>query len=53
LADYGLAPGCRADLLLLPAETVAEAVAQCPRGRMVLRRGRLVAQDGKALLSVG
>ena len=49
LQDYGLMPGCFADLVLVPAETVAEAVAQRPGGRMVLRRGRLVAQDGKAL----
>ena len=46
LPDYGLVPGCFADMVLVPAETVAEAVAQRPGGRMVLRRGRLIAQDG-------
>ncbi len=51
LQEYGLAPGCFADLLLVPAETIAEAVAQRPAGRIVLRRGRLVAQDGKALFA--
>ncbi len=30
LADYGLAPGAYADLVLVEAETVAEAVAQRP-----------------------
>jgi cytosine/adenosine deaminase-related metal-dependent hydrolase len=50
LSDYGLAPGCHADLLLVPAETVAEAVAQRPAGRMVLRRGRLVEQDGQMVV---
>ena len=31
LSQYGLVPGSWADLLLVPAETVAEAVAQRPR----------------------
>ena len=48
LQQYGLTPGCFADIVLVAAETVAEAVAQRPAGRMVLRRGRLVAQDGVA-----
>ncbi|WP_158746212.1 amidohydrolase family protein [Acidisphaera sp. L21] len=52
LAEYGLAAGCWADLVLVPAEAVAEAVAQRPGNRMVLRRGRLVAQGGQALFRV-
>jgi cytosine/adenosine deaminase-related metal-dependent hydrolase len=52
LPDYGLAPGCMGDVLLVPAETLAEAVAQRPSGRMVIRRGRLVARDGEVLFPV-
>jgi hypothetical protein len=40
------------DVLLVPAETLAEAVAQRPSGRMVIRRGRLVARDGEVLFPV-
>ena len=43
LADYGLAPGCWGDVVLVAAETVAEAVAQRPGGRTVVKRGRVVA----------
>jgi cytosine/adenosine deaminase-related metal-dependent hydrolase len=43
LADYGIAPGCHADLVLVPAETLGEAVAQHPAPRTVIRRGRVVA----------
>ena len=42
LADYGLAPGCFADLVLIDAETVAEAIAQHPGGRTVVWRGLVV-----------
>lgn len=48
--DYGLEVGCAADLVLVPAETPAEAVALHPRPRLVLKRGRIVARDGVALL---
>ena len=46
LADYGLAPGCLADLVLVDAETVAEAVAAPPVRKLVMKRGRVVARDG-------
>jgi cytosine/adenosine deaminase-related metal-dependent hydrolase len=46
LADYGLAVGCHADFLLIDAETLAEAIAQHPPGRTVVRRGHIVATDG-------
>jgi cytosine/adenosine deaminase-related metal-dependent hydrolase len=49
-ADYGLEVGCAADLVVVPAQTAAEAVAMHPRPRWVLKRGRLVARDGRALL---
>jgi cytosine/adenosine deaminase-related metal-dependent hydrolase len=52
LPDYGLSVGCLADLLLIDAETVAEAVAQRPGRRTVIKRGRIVARDGVALVTV-
>jgi len=52
LADYGLAVDCAADLVLIEAETVAEAVAQHPGRRTVIRGGRVVATDGKAAFEV-
>ena len=39
LPDYGLAPGCHADLVLVNAETIAEAIAARPPARTVIRRG--------------
>jgi cytosine deaminase len=45
-ADYGLAPGCRADLVLVAAETIAEAVVAAPPRRLVVAAGRVVARDG-------
>ena len=46
IRNYGLAPGCVGDLVLVAAETVAEAVAQRPGGRTVVKHGRVVAPDG-------
>ena len=46
LADYGLERGCWADLVLVEAETLAEAVATHPIRKLVLKRGRIVARDG-------
>jgi cytosine deaminase len=43
LADYGLDPGCRGDLVLVAAETLGEAIAQHPSPRIVIRGGRVVA----------
>ena len=48
LPEYGMAPGCWADLVLVEAETVAEAVAQRPGRRTTIRRGRVTARDGVA-----
>lgn len=47
---YGLEIGCAADLVLVGAETAAEAVVLHPPRRAVFKRGRLVAQDGRCLL---
>jgi len=48
LKDYGLSQGCGGDLVLVEAETIAEAVAQRPGRRTVVKRGRVVALDGVA-----
>ena len=45
-ADHGLAPGCAADLVLVEAETVAEAVVEHPRRALVMKGGRTVAENG-------
>jgi cytosine/adenosine deaminase-related metal-dependent hydrolase len=49
LQNYGLDVGCAADFVLVKAETVAEAVAQRPGDRVVIRRGRVVASHGQGL----
>src|SRR5215469_3688846 len=46
LEGYGLALGCGGDLVLVEAETIAEAVAQRPGRRTVVKRGRVVAREG-------
>jgi cytosine/creatinine deaminase len=50
ISGYGLAPGCGGDLVLVDAETLAEAVAQRPGARTVVKRGRVVARDGRAVV---
>ena len=49
LQDYGLAEGCWADLLIVPAETVEEAIASRPRQRRTIKRGKIVARDGVSI----
>lgn len=49
LADYGLDIGCVADLVILPGETVVEAVVARPADRTVVKRGRIVARHGELL----
>ena len=43
LDGYGLKAGNRADLVLIPAGSVPEAVAGVPAGRTVLKHGKVVA----------
>lgn len=43
LEGYGIEPSCVADLVLLEAETVAEAVAQHPAPRTTIKAGRVLA----------
>lgn len=53
LEDYGLSPGCFGDLVLVEAETIAEAVAQRPGRRTVVKRGRVVARGGVSNCDAG
>ena len=48
-SDYGLAPGARADLVLVEARSLAEAVVARPPRRLVVSGGRVVARDGALL----
>jgi cytosine deaminase len=52
LDGYGLREGAFADIVLLEAETLTEAVAARPQRQLVLKKGRPVARDGKALFEV-
>ncbi|MBB3181349.1 amidohydrolase family protein [Variovorax sp. Sphag1AA] len=47
--DYGLVPGNRADLVLVDAQTVAQAVVSRPVRRLVVAGGRIVARAGALL----
>ena len=48
LEDYGLAPGCHADLVVLDAGSTVEAIRLRAARRLVLRRGRVVAEGPRA-----
>ncbi len=50
LDGYGLVEGAWADLVLVEAEAVAEAVVAHPPRKLALKRGRVVARDGRALI---
>ncbi len=47
LEPYGLAAGAPADLVVVAARTAAEAVVTHPARELVLKRGRVVARDGR------
>lgn len=47
LADYGLRPGARADLVVVRAPTVQEAYRTQPPRLAVIHEGRVVARDGR------
>ena len=47
--DYGLAAGARADLVLVEARSLAEAVVARPVRKIVVSAGRIVARDGALL----
>ncbi len=52
LGAGGIAVGAPADLIALPAQTVAEAIAERSPRRLVVKAGRVVARDG-ALVAPG
>ncbi|WP_336810628.1 amidohydrolase family protein [Bosea sp. MMO-172] len=47
IADYGLDVGCIADLVILPGETICEAIVERPADRTVVKRGKIVARHGE------
>ena len=50
LEGYGIEVGCWADFVLVDAESVAEAVAQPRPRKLLVKRGRIVGRDGRAVL---
>jgi cytosine deaminase len=48
LADYGIEPGCRADLVLFDAPTESDAVRLMAPRRVVIRGGKVVARTESA-----
>ena len=52
LADYGMQPGQKADLVLLSGESWTEAVVSRPRDRLVLKRGKVIAEAGTVVFAV-
>lgn len=51
LQNYGLYEGSYADIVLVEAETIAEAVASRPQRKLVLKRGEPIARYGNALFT--
>jgi cytosine/adenosine deaminase-related metal-dependent hydrolase len=49
-ASYGLAPGCAADFVLIDGENHVEAVIDRPARSLVVKNGRVVAQNGECLV---
>lgn len=49
IAGYGVAEGCNADFVILPGETVAEAIVTRSPKRRVVKCGRIVARDGVSI----
>lgn len=52
IADYGLAEGCVADFVVLPGETLSEAIVTRSPKRRVVKRGKIVARDGVSVRAV-
>jgi cytosine/adenosine deaminase-related metal-dependent hydrolase len=51
LDDYGLAVGCKADLVLVDALNPVDAVARRPQRKLVMKSGRITARDGSLTAS--
>jgi cytosine/adenosine deaminase-related metal-dependent hydrolase len=49
IAGYGVTEGSNADLVILPGETVAEAIVTRSPKRRVVKRGKIVARDGVSI----
>lgn len=47
IAGYGIAVGCRANLVVAPGETLGELVTLRPPRSLVVSNGRVVARDGQ------
>ncbi len=52
LKDYGLAVGCKADLLIVPGEAIADAIVTRSPKRRVIKAGNIVARDGVSIAKV-
>lgn len=49
---YGIAPGAVADLVLIDGQNDVEAIIERPTNRLVMKRGRVVAQENVCLISL-
>lgn len=49
LSDYGTDEGCLADLMIVDARNITEAVVTHSKDRLVLRRGKPVAENGQMI----
>jgi cytosine deaminase len=49
IAGYGISEGSNADFVILPGETVAEAIVTRSPKRRVVKRGKIVARDGVSI----
>ena len=47
--DYGIEEGKRADVVVLEAESIPEAIRTQPARKAVIKRGRLVAEKGRLI----
>ena len=52
LENYGLKVGCDADLTLLVGQTLAHAVVEVAPRPLVVKRGRVVARQGQAVVEM-
>ena len=50
LENYGLEVGCDADIVVVRGETISQAIMDRAPRRMVLKRGTVVATDGRCLV---
>lgn len=53
LSDYGIKPGCRADLVALDCNRLSDVVPSVAKRRLVVMRGRIVDQEAGTLSALG